>query len=365
MKIFIDCRYVRTTHHDGISRFTACLTEAMVPLATARGHELHLLISDAAQKNMLPDLPAHLVSSPTGPREPLVSLEINKLRPDVVFSPMQTIGQWGRKFPLVTTVHDLIYYENRTPPRDLPLPVRLLWRGYHLSWAPQRMLLNRADAVVAVSETTANLIRQHRLTKRPITVVPNGVDEPEGGYTAREKPVKKTLIYMGSFMPYKNVETLVRAMRRLPDYELHLLSKITPGTRERLQTLASDGRVIFHDGVSDAEYHALLADATALVTASVNEGFGIPLIEAGARGTPIVVSDIPIFREIAGGAAEYFSARSPEEFAGAVQRAAAPERWAELSLAGMQTAKKYTWDHSADVLLAELERLGAASVAQK
>ena len=103
--------------------------------------------------------------------------EVRKLKPDVVFSPMQTMGSWGRDYGLVLTLHDLIYYENRTPPRDLPAFVRGLWRLYHLAWWPQRMLLNRADAIVTVSETSAGLIRRHRLTKRPLTVVHNAADE--------------------------------------------------------------------------------------------------------------------------------------------------------------------------------------------
>ena len=57
-----------------------------------------------------------------------VALLVNRLKPDVVFSPMQTMGSLGRRYRLVLTVHDLIYYRHRTPPRDLPAPVRALVR---------------------------------------------------------------------------------------------------------------------------------------------------------------------------------------------------------------------------------------------
>ena len=228
MRVVVDCRYVRIGHHDGISRFTAGIVAEL-----GKRHPLTMLVSDHRQLDMLPALPWQLVSSPTSPREPLVALQVRQLKPDIVFTPMQTMGSWGRDYKLLLTLHDLIYYENRTPPRDLPLFVRLLWRIYHLAWWPQRMLLNRADAVVTVSDTSAGLIRKHRLTKRPLTVVHNAADELGRPDLPRARPEGHRLVYMGSYMPYKNVDTLVRAVAALPDHELHLASRISPGERER------------------------------------------------------------------------------------------------------------------------------------
>ena len=104
MKLVIDCRYVRTDHHDGISRYTAGLVGALAQL-----HPLTMLISDERQLRLLPDLPRHRVSAPTSAAEPFVARQVNALAPDVVFSPMQTMGSWGRRYRLVLTVHDLIY----------------------------------------------------------------------------------------------------------------------------------------------------------------------------------------------------------------------------------------------------------------
>jgi hypothetical protein len=158
MKIAFDCRYVRTDHHDGISRFSARLVEQLALIAHAKGDELVMLISDPQQLNMLPELPFSKISAPTSPREPFVASQINALEPDIVFSPMQTIGARGRKYKLVLTVHDLIYYSHPTPPRQFSWPIRFLWRLYHTAWWPQKMLLAHSDAVVAVSETTKKLI---------------------------------------------------------------------------------------------------------------------------------------------------------------------------------------------------------------
>lgn len=356
MRILFDCRYTRIGRHDGISRYTAGLVTALAKL-----HPVTMLISDHRQLDLLPDLPWEIIPAPTSVGEPWVARTVNRLTPDVVFTPMQTMGGFGRKYRLVLTVHDLIYYRHPTPPRDLPAFVRGLWRLYHLAWWPQRLLLNRSDAVVTVSETTKGLIAEHRLTKRPVHVVPNAADMPElaPGRAERTAAESRSLVYMGSFMPYKNVDTLVRAAALLPDYTLHLMSRVTDAERRRLTELAPGARIVFHDGASDEDYAETLAAATALVTASHDEGFGIPLVESMTLGTPVVVSDIPIFREIGGEAALYFDADAPEQLAARIRHLEDDGVWAARSAAARAQAARYTWDASAERLLTVLE--GVAS----
>ncbi len=357
MRIAFDCRYTRLDRHDGVSRYTAGLVTEL-----GRLHPVTMLISDRRQLAMLPDLPWQLVSSPTSIREPFVALTVNGLRPDVVFSPMQTMGSWGRKYRLLLTVHDLIYYRNRTPPRDFTWPIRLLWRLYHLSWWPQRMLLNRADGVVTVSETTRALIAEHRLTDRPVTVIHNAADAVPGPPVDRSAPESGRLVYMGSFMPYKNVDTLVRAVAGLPGHELHLMSRVSPAERARLSGLAPQAALVFHDGASDEEYFSVLRSATALVTASLDEGFGIPLVEAMSLGIPVVVSDIPIFREIGGDAALYFDPNSADALMGALAQLERPGAWAARSKESTRQAARFTWRESARKLLEVLEDTPAKPV---
>jgi glycosyltransferase involved in cell wall biosynthesis len=353
VKIVFDCRYTRIGRHDGISRFTAGLVTELAEL-----HPVTMLISDHRQLELLPDLPWELAGAPTSALEPFVARRVNKLRPDVVFTPMQTMGSWGRRYKLILTVHDLIYYRHRTPPRDLPWAVRVLWRLYHLSWWPQRVLLNRADGVVTVSQTTKRLIAQHHLTRRPVNVVYNAADEaPQGlaaAAVARTAPVRRSLVYMGSFMPYKNVETLVRAAAELPDYELHLMSRVSDAERDRLTAIAPGARLVFHNGASDEEYLRQLADATALVTASRDEGFGIPLVESMGIGTPVVVSDIPIFREIGADAALFFDPSRPDALVSAIRSLEREGEWAARSAASRTAAERFTWAASAQHLLTVL-----------
>jgi len=349
VRILVDCRYISLPRHNGISRYTAGLVEAL-----ARLHPVEMLISDRRQLELLPGLPWHLVSGPTSVREPWVARQVRRLGADVVFSPMQAMGTWGRDYRLVLTLHDLIYYRHPTPPPEFAAPIRALWRLYHLVWWPQRALLNRADAVATVSETTAALIAQHRLTSRPVTVVPNA---PDPAPDTSRLPRTDALVYMGSFMPYKNVDVLARAMAALLEHELHLMSRVSPGERERLTALARAGRLVFHDGADDVTYREVLRGATALVSASRDEGFGIPLVEGMGVGTPVVVSDIPVFREVGGDAATYVAPDDVPGFVRAVQALAEEPAWKERSEAARERAAQYTWENSARVLLALLERL--------
>ncbi|GAA3338103.1 hypothetical protein GCM10017714_07900 [Curtobacterium pusillum] len=349
LRIGIDCRYVRIGRHDGISRFTAGVA-AHLP----DRHDYTLLVHDERQLESLPEgLAWELLPAPTDAGEPLVARRVNRFGLDAVFSPMQTMGSRGRGYALVLTLHDLIYYRNRTPPREFSWPLRLGWRAFHLSWAPQRLLLNGADGVVTVSETTAGLIAEHRLTKRPVTVAYNAADPAERRADGSVR--EKTLVYMGSFMPYKNVDTLAAALPLLgADWTLHCMSRVSDTDRARLSRLAPAGAIVFHDGASDEEYLSVLRSATALATASYDEGFGIPLVEAMGVGTPVVASDIPIFREIGGDAAEYFDPSSPSSVAAAVRRLEA--RWDSASQDSVVQAARFRWDDSADQVVRAVER---------
>lgn len=350
LRLAVDARFTRTDHHDGISRYGASLIEAVAPYA-----DVLMLISDERQLALLPDLPWLKINSPLSPAELLVACRLNRLGADAVISPMQTMGSWGRKYPLILTLHDLIYYQNPAPPGFLPLPVRVLWRLYHLAYWPQRLLLNRADVVATISETTRTLMAGHRLTRRPVRIIGNA---PQPGTEIRDGavPPEKSLLYMGSFMPYKNVETILRGMAKLPGYRLHLLSRISDQRRGELAALVPPGAdVIFHNGVTDEEYGRLLRSAAALVTLSKAEGYGLPMIEAMAAGTPVVASDIPIFREVSGGAALLTDPDSPEDFAAAVSELGDPQRWRQASAAGLRRAAQYSWDSSAQQLLTAAE----------
>ena len=109
--------------------------------------------------------------------------------------------------------------------------------------------------------------------------------------------------------------------------------------------------VVFHNGVTDAEYDGLLRRATALVSLSRAEGYGLPLVEAMAVGTPVIASDIPIFREVGSDAAIYVDPESPGQFADAVGQLQDDAHWQDLSRRSMARASEFSWDESARQLV--------------
>ena len=157
---------------------------------------------------------------------------------------------------------------------------------------------------------------------------------------------------MGSFMPYKNAETLIKGMEWLPGRTLHLLSRISRERKAELEKLIPKGaEVIFHNGVSDDEYEKLLASNALLATASLDEGFGIPVAEAMAMGVPAVISDIPVFHEVGANGALYFSPHDPKDFAEQVKKLDDTAFREALIARAYAQVSTYSWDESAKVLL--------------
>lgn len=350
MKVFVDARWTRTNYHDGISRYGTCLIEELQKI-----QPITVLIHDKAQLNLLPkNIPYEIVNHPISWRELGLPRKLNQLGADVAFSPLQYMGIFGRKYKLILTVHDLIYYRHPQPPTYLSRPVQLVWRAFHLAFWPQRLLLNRADAIVTVSDTSKRYIEDNKISTRPVHVVYNA---PSRLNIAHQKP-KKKIVYMGSFMPYKNAELLIAAMELLPQYELCLLSRITPKREKELITKApKDAQISFYGGVTDQEYAKVLSDSHALVTASLEEGFGLPIIEAMQEGIPVICSDIDIFHEVAGEAGLFFDPNSAQDFADKVRELEKKKTRDNLIKLGKVQAKKFTWKKSARELAKAIAQL--------
>lgn len=355
MKLFYDARFIRTDFHDGISRFSTELGKALLKLTP-----ITLIISDLKQLEFIdPDVPYVLAPPPTSAMEPFMARIINKYSPDIVFSPLQTFGAAGRKFKLILTSHDMTYYHYRTPPTHLSAVIRASWYLYHASYVPQRISLNSADVIATVSHTTKRAFEETKLTKRPIVVISNAPQDL-GQYVKKvsHRGAPKNIVYMGSFMPYKNVEVLIKAMKWLPGRTLHLASRITDKRRFELDKITpKNADIVYHNGVSDDKYAQLLADNAVLATASLYEGYGLPVAEALSLGVPVVISDIPIFHEVAAGGALYFDPSSPKEFAARVAELDTKSVRDQHIKNGKKHIASFTWRASAQALLSTVKSL--------
>lgn len=167
-----------------------------------------------------------------------------------------------------------------------------------------------ADAVITVSGTVREEIidrlgvpaRKVHVCYNTASIDGNGAAAGEGGH----------VLYVGSIDTHKNVPTLLRAFARLrSDPDLMHLKLVIAGKKRsgyaevarEVERLRLTRRVLIPGYVEKRRLSELFAGASVLVMPSRYEGFGIPVIEAFARGVPVVASDIPVFREVAGGAA--------------------------------------------------------------
>jgi glycosyltransferase involved in cell wall biosynthesis len=280
---------------------------------------------------------------------------------DLLHSFASTAPGWG-SFRRVVTIHDLIY---RTLPEAHP-GLRALGMRVLVPLAARR-----SDRVIADSEATAADVRRYlRMPADRIDVVALGVGArrreplPEGelraSLQAGERPI---VLSVSAKLAHKNLLRLIGAVASIPAGERPLL--VLPGyatpheaqLRDRASTLGVSDDVRFRGWVSAAELEGLYAAAACVVLPTLAEGFGLPVLEAMARGVPVACSDIPVLREVAGDAAMYFDPRSEPQIAGAIRRLLSDRSLAaRLAGAGPGHAAGFSWGRAARETLESYRR---------
>jgi glycosyltransferase involved in cell wall biosynthesis len=203
-----------------------------------------------------------------------------------------------------------------------------------------------ARLIVAVSQfTKGELVELLRVPPEKIRVIPNGVAEvfsPEGPASEGEY-----LLAVGTLEPRKNVAAAQQAARRL-GLELRVAGEQGWGG------VQADGWL---GRVSDERLAELLRGARCLVYPSLYEGFGLPIVEAMACGTPVVTSRGGATEEVAGGAAVLVDPLDPGSIAAGIEDALA--RREELRARGLERARAFSWKAAA-AATAEVYREAAA-----
>ena len=239
-------------------------------------------------------------------------------------------GPLRSRAPLVVTVHDLAVLRH-------PEAFNRWTRTYSPLLVPR--VLAAARCVIAVSEfTRRELIELLRVPAEKIHVVPNAVGEEfrrEGDAEEGEY-----VLAVGTLEPRKNLDRLVEAVRKT-GRELRVV-----GARGWGGVDVGGNGVRWLGEVSDKELARLYRGATCVAYPSLYEGFGIPVLEAMACGTPVVTTRGTAMEEVADGAAVLVDARSSEDIAAGIERAASDRD--ELVARGIDRARAFRWDAVVD-----------------
>lgn len=303
-----------------------------------------------------------------------LSWEMLTRPPEVLFVPAHVLPLVHPRHSVVT-IHDLGYHYY---PR-----AHTLFQNLYLRWST-RHNARAATRVLADSEATRqDLIRCYNTPPDKVVVVYPGrnealapVSDPAilAAVRARYGIPGPYLLYVGTLHPRKNLGLLIAAFASnvySPSSELRSLFSnlflVLAGQKgwlhddifAQVERLNLADRILFPGYVPDTDLPALLSGALAFVYPSLHEGFGFPVLEAMACGTPVVCANSSSLPEVAGDAALLVDPRDGEEVAGALAQIVADEglRY-DLMDRGLRRVQRFSWRRCAEQVLAVLEEVG-------
>jgi glycosyltransferase involved in cell wall biosynthesis len=346
-----------TPHFPGIGRYVTNLARALIP-QLAPDEQLTVFFD-----------PAHPLDLPSG--EAVRSLPVD-------VSPFSLRQQWViprllRQYkadvyhsayylmPYVTGVPTLLTLYDLIPihfPEHSTLKAHWLFR-----WATA-LALQTAQHTLAISEATRRdflarfPLRSEQITAIPLAADPAFTPQPPDIVTAlrtRYRLPEKFVLYLGSNKPHKNLVRLIEAWAivqvEATDYTLVIAGVWLPQhpePRQRAQALGIDNRVCWLGPLPGVDLPALYTAADVFVFPSLYEGFGLPVVEAMACGTPVVCANTSSLPEVAGDAAVLFSATDSAALMSAMMVLLKDSKLrAKMQERGMAQARTFSWRHTA------------------
>jgi glycosyltransferase involved in cell wall biosynthesis len=289
---------------------------------------------------------------------------LKKIAPDLFFSPD---GYLSLSSPVksMNVFHDLNFEHY---PEDLPRAERWFYKHYFPLYA------KKACRIATVSEfSKRDIINQYKIDPGKIDVVYNGANE---NYRAVDPAIQEEIrskytfgkpyfVFIGALHPRKNLANLFSAydfFRRHCHCETKLLlvghkKWWTPRIRQAYEQMHFKEEVIFCGRLTPDELRDVLGSALALTYVSYFEGFGIPILEAFYCETPVITSNVTSMPEVSGDAAvlvDPFSVRSISD--GLEKVASDPSFRQELIRRGRERRDVFSWQRSADLLWASMEK---------
>ena len=260
-------------------------------------------------------------------------------------------GILGAGIPQVTIVHDLV---------PILFPDEFPRQHYYFRFVvPQ--ILRASRIVIAVSESTRrDVIRAYGLPAERVRVIHSGCDASayfcNGLHDTSGRPAVPYFLYVGNLLPHKNLFRLLDALsilRRRQACRLIIRGDGKPfhtrALRERVETLGLTDAVTFAGYMSENELRGLYAGATCFLLPSLYEGFGLPVLEAMACGTPVITSTASALQEVAGDAALTVPPNDAIGLSEAMYQVLNDrELRDELCRRGLKRAAAFSWERTAE-----------------
>lgn len=224
--------------------------------------------------------------------------EVNKC--DAFYTPNFNIPM-GIRVPIYATIHDIVFFDTENFASTIHTAA--------LKWYIQRAL-RIAKGVFTVSQFSRQRIQDYFHTRRDIQVVCNGLSSELLEYKRQRPTVQERsgIVFLGNIKPYKGIHVLWKAYQRLLKEggdipPLTIVGRFDFRTKddEMLQILeANKDKIRLVTDATNQQVYDILSNAACLISPSLYEGFGIPPLEAMSLGTPVILSDIPVYQEIYG-----------------------------------------------------------------
>ncbi|MCT9625601.1 glycosyltransferase family 4 protein [Pseudarthrobacter equi] len=288
----------------------------------------------------------------------------------------QSLAVWGRKATLIslTSRSPILAYRHVLAVHDIFVLTHPEWysRKYVMTHAPiLRLQLRTASAIIAVSEPVAEQIVQLTGSRIPVIVAPNApaqvfrepVDSRDAAAILQRHSLTAGhfILSVASKDPRKNLRTLVRAYLNLPPELRKLYPLVLVGGSSSVfagVNLPVDPGVRHLGYVSDEDLAALYASSSLVAFPSLDEGFGLPAIEALSAGARLLVSDVEVMRWVCQSFASYVDPKSEHKLTYALKTMLDSSDCDESRRARQEYAhSQFTWRSSAEALISKLDGL--------
>lgn len=249
----------------------------------------------------------------------------------------------------VMTVHDLSFLKN-------PSWYSRAYYWYYRFMTP--LAVKTSQHILTVSEFSKSEILRFYPFLKPecISVIYNAIDRQL--FKPETNPINAVpfVLCVSSLDPRKNFSRLIEACQGLTGAKLYIVGKYNRVFSQQIDLATSSDNIRFLGRVSDEELVCLYNRAACFVFPSLYEGFGLPPLEAMACGCPVLVSDIPVEREVCGDAALYFNPLDPHDILHTIIQYLndADVIKEKMRQKGYENINRFSWEKSADALIKKL-----------